>query len=369
MLRRIERTVWPLAILVWLYLGLHAAHRVGEDFPAIYRGAYDLIHRLAPYPTTSSFNAWTASTGQPFFVHPPSSPIVLSPLGVLSEKHAGAVFLLVSVAVFFAGLFLLARRTPFPALIMLGAGLALPVREAIGLGNADLLSAGLFALAIATFGTRRAVCTCLALAVKPTAWALVIVLGVPGLIGLGGAIVLNAVGLLVVKDSGRFFHDVIPYLAHGQVAIKSVRTSLPDAASSLGLPHSDTSVLTGLLLIAVLGWLVWKRSAIGDMTRCAPLVVLVVLLLSAYSYPQYAVYLIAVLPLLEPSDRDLPLLGVALYLLCVQDVWSSSGFPHRLNTLLLYKVLLGLLLLLPIAARPVIKVIRGEVPMRASATA
>ncbi len=83
MVRRIERVAWPAAALTWLFLTLHSGHALGIDFPAIYRGPYDLIHRLSPYPTTSNIDAWGASTHEPFYVHTPSAIDRFSPLGVL----------------------------------------------------------------------------------------------------------------------------------------------------------------------------------------------------------------------------------------------------------------------------------------------
>ncbi|HEY2327043.1 MAG TPA: glycosyltransferase family 87 protein [Gaiellaceae bacterium] len=349
-----ERTVWPIAALAWLYLAAHSAHRLGIDVRAVYRGPYDLLHGLAPYPSTASFSAWKAATHQPFYVHPPAAPIVLSPFGLLREKVAGALFVVISASVFAVGLYLLARRTPFPALIMLGAALSLPVTTEIALGNADLLCAGFVALAFATTGRSRALFTCLGLAIKPTVWAVVVLLGVPGLVGFGAAVGLNLIGLAVIHDSGRFFHDVIPYIAHGQIGIPGVsRTSLADLASSVGIPHSDASIVTGIALLAALGWIVLRGARVGgDSARFAPLVVVLVLTLSTYSYTPYAVYLVALLPLLRPRHRDLPLLGVALYFICAPDIWSSNGFPHALNVALDYKGLAGLLLLIPVAARP-----------------
>jgi hypothetical protein len=256
---------------------------------------------------------------------------------------------------------MLARRTPFPALIVLGAGISLPVMSELALGDADLLAAGLIAIALATSGGKRAGCTFLALAVKPTAWYVFVVLGIPGLIGIGGAVMLNLLGFAVIKAPERFFNDVLPFLAKGQQKIPGLRASLPDAASSAGLPHSYVSAITAVLLIAALAWIVLKRHAIGDLTRCAPLVILLGLTLSSYCFVPYCVYLIAVLPLLEPRGRDLPLLGVSLYLICSHDVWSSSGLPHALDVALNYKVLAGLLLMIPIAARPVLD-LRTRVP-------
>jgi hypothetical protein len=355
-LARIERVVWPIAALVWIYEALHDANHLGLNVRAVYQGPHDLLHDIAIYPTTSNFGAWHAANHLAFYVFPPASAIILSPFGLLDEKSAGAFFILLSVGVFMAGLYSLAKRTPFPALIMLGAGLSLPVTGTLRVGDADLLAAGLIALAIAANGPGRAGYTFLAMAVKPTAWYVFVVLGVPGLIGLSAAIGLNVLGLALIRDSGRFFHNVVPFLANGQQHISALRASLPDAGSSLGLPHSYVSSVTGLALILALAWIVLKRSAIGNLERCAPLVVILGLTLSSYCFVQYVVYLIVVLPLLEPRERDLPLLGIALYLICAPDVWSSSGLPHALNVALNYKVLLGLLLLLPVAARPVLDV-------------
>ncbi|MGO8904812.1 MAG: glycosyltransferase 87 family protein [Solirubrobacteraceae bacterium] len=369
MLARINKTVWPIAGLVWIYETLHEAHKIGTTWPALYRGPYDLLHGLAPYPTTANSVAWYAATNHaPFYVFTPSSALILTPFGLLGEIFAGELFMLLSGAVFAAGLYLLARRTPIAALIMLGAGLSLPLTSEFNISDADLLAAGLIALALATGGGRRAAFMCLAMAVKPTAWYVVAVLGVPGLIGLSAAVGLNLIGLAVVRDSGRFFENVIPFLAHGQQHVDTLRVSLPDAASSLGLPHSDVSVVTGLALILALAWILFKRREIGNLERCAPLVVLLGLTLSSYCFVQYVVYLIVVLPLLEPRESDLPLLGIALYLICAPDVWSSSSFPNALNVALSYKVLAGLLLLIPVAARPVLDLGLGKVRTLAEST-
>jgi Glycosyltransferase family 87 len=348
-----------MAVLVWLYRALHFAHQLGGDFAAVYRGPYDLWKGESPYPTTSSWSSWTVATHQPFYVHTPSAPIVLAPLGLASERTAGAIFIVLSVAVFTRGLWELARPTGFPALILLGAGLSLPVAAQLGLGQADLLPAGLLALAVSRYRYQRATLVCLALAVKPTLWPIVIVLGVWALAGLAGAVLVNVAGIFLVRDSDRFFRYVVPYLSKGQKGVPDVRTSLPDAAASAGIAHPAASIICTVLLLSALCWI----AVYGRSIWAAPLIAILVIVLSPYSYVYYCVYLIAFLPLLRPRDSQLVLLGVSLYLICVPDVWSSNGLPSVLNTMLDYKVLLGLILLTPIAALPLVEQRRRPTPV------
>jgi glycosyl transferase family 87 len=317
------------------------------DFTAVYSGPHDLLRGGAFYPTTDDPRGYFAR-GEPYYVHPPSAPVALAPLGVLPEHVAGVLFIVVSAAVFLAGLYRLAAHTPFPGLILLGAGLALPVRAELGLGNADLLCAGLISLAITIRARHRAIPLALAIAIKPTAWPVLALFGLDALIALAGAASLFAVGLVAIVDVNRFFHNVIPYLANGQRNVGTVRTSLTDAAVAAGTPRAPIAAACLVVLIGAIGYLL-MRDRHGDLLRHAPLVVALTLLLSSYSYVPYAVYLIAVMPLLRPRESQLWLLGGALYLIGVNDVWSSDGLPDWLNTLLNFKVLGGLLLLLPIA--------------------
>jgi hypothetical protein len=162
------------------------------------------------------------------------------------------------------------------------------------------------------------------------------------------------IGFAIIPGSSRFVHHVLPYLAHGQKTIDTIRTSLPDAAASAGLSHSAVSSLTALVLLGALALIIVRRGL--GCTECAPLVVVLVVILSAYSFPAYCVYLLPLLPLLRVADRHLTPFGVALYLICAPDAWLSYGLPHWSNVVLGYKVLAGLLLLLPIVAAPLRRV-------------
>jgi len=346
-LERLERGAWPLAALVWLYLTLHYAHVLGVDFGAIYRGPHGLLHNQAFYPTGQHY---TTEAGA-YYVDPPSSPVVLAPLGILSKSAAGALFIVVSVTAFVIGLYRLASRTPIPALIMLGAGLSLPVRSELSLGNADLLCAGLVGLALTVRHRRRAVPLGLAIAIKPTVWPILVLFGVDALIAIALAAALVVVGLATIVDVGRFFRNVIPYLAHGQQAIATVRTSLTDAAVAAGLPRGPISAICLVALVAALAYILYRARG-TDKAAWAPLVLVLALLLSTYSYVPYVVYVVLALPLLRPRDGQFWLVGLALYLVGSSDVWNTNSFPHQLNTLLGFQVLVGLLLLVPIAANP-----------------
>ncbi len=202
-LERVERVALPAAILVWLYLMLNTAHDPGGDFATIYNGPHNLLRGLPFYPTTDHAEIY-AARGEGFYAHPPSSPVALAPIGLLPLRAAGAIFILGSVVAFTAGLYRLARQTPFPALILLGAGLALPVRDILYLGNVDLLCAGLIALAITTRPRFRAIPLGFALAIKPTMWPVVVLFGLDGVVGVGIAAIFALVGVLTIQELGRF---------------------------------------------------------------------------------------------------------------------------------------------------------------------
>lgn len=344
---RLERVAWPLAALVWLFLVVHFAERIGPDFSAIYGGPYALLRGIVFYPT--SVDPFTDHGSAWFYLHPPSAPVALAPLGLLSEATAGSILVVGSVATFVTGLFRVARTTPFPALILLGAGLSLPAREVIGLGNVDLLCAGLIALAVTIRSRYRALPLGLALAIKPIMWPLLVLFGLDALIAVGVVGGFGLVGLLTIKEVDRFFDNVIPFLASGQETVKAVRASLPDAAVAAGLPRSPIAIICSLVLLALLAYTVVRVPADRKL-ELAPLIVIAALLLSGYTFVPYVVYLIAVLPLLRPRGNHLVLLGVALYLIGSPDVWSSDRLPTELNTLLSFKVMVGMLLLIPIAA-------------------
>ena len=285
------------------------------------------------------------------YVDPPSSPVALAPFGVLPESVAGAVFVVSSVIAFVVGLYRLAVRTPIPALILLGAGLSLPVRTELSLGNDDLLCAGLIGIALSTRSRWRAVPLGLAMAIKPTMWPIVVLFGVDAVIAIALAAVLAVIGLATIVDVGRFFHHVIPYLAHGQQGIETLRTSLTDAAVAAGLTRGPVSLICLAVLVVALAYILFRAKG-TNIAALAPLVVLLGLLLSTYSYIPYAVYLVVVLPLLRPRDKEFWLLGVALYLIGSSDVWTTHSLPHQLNTVFEFQVLAGLLLLVPIAVAP-----------------
>jgi hypothetical protein len=350
--QRLERVAWPAAVLTWAYLIFHAAHELGQDFSSIYSGPHGMIHGAAIYPTTDDPASYFAHS-VPYYVHPPGAPVALSWLAPFPESAAGAIFIVVSAAVFLVGLYRLARQTPVPALIVLAAGLSLPVRDEIGLGNADLLCAGLIALSITTALRYRAIPLGLAIAIKPTVWPVLALFGMDALLALGLAAALTAIGLVAIHDVGRFFHNVIPYLAHGQVAVDTVRTSLTDLGVAAGLPRTALTVPCAIALVALALFVLW-RTPPAKRLALAPLLVLASLLLSSYSYVPYVVYLIAVLPLLRPADTQLWLLGIGLYLIGASDVWATDALPHQLNTLLNFRVFFGMALLIPIAARPLL---------------
>ncbi len=338
---RLERVAWPMAALAWLYLIFHAAHRVGFDFSDVYLGPHNLLHGLAFYPPTKHATA--------DYLFPPSSPVLLAPLGVLSRSLAGPIFVVVSAGAFTYGLYRLASRTAIPALIVLGAGVSYPVRSEIALGNADLLCAGLIAISLSMRGRARALPLGLALAIKPTVWPILAVFGLDALVAAGLAMACVLIGLMTIVDVGRFFSNVIPYLSSGEPGTTSIRTSLPDAAVAVGLPHGPISALCLIALLVALAFIVYRGRG-RDITAHAPLVIILALLLSSYSFALYIVYFIAVLPLLRPKASQLALLGVALYLIGSTDIWSSSALSHMLNTLLNFKELAGLAILVPIAA-------------------
>lgn len=173
MLARIDRAVWPIAGLVWLYEALHDADHLGINSRAVWQGPHDLLHGIALYPDTSNFGAFHAALHQAFYVFPPASAIILAPFRVVGRTSAGALFVLLSAFVFAGGLYMLAPRTPFPALI---------------------------------------------------------VLGVPGLIGIGAAVLLNLAGFALIRAPGRFFHDVVPFLAKGQQHIAGCARRCPTSA-------------------------------------------------------------------------------------------------------------------------------------------
>jgi hypothetical protein len=252
------------------------------------------------------------------------------------------------------GIYRLARRTNYPGLIMLAAGLSLPVTSELSAGDADLIVAGLIALALDSKGRTRALYAFLAFGIKPTAWYVFVALGWPGLIGGVAAVLLNVVGFAIIRDPGRFFHHVIPWLTHGQQGVDAIRASIPDIATAYGASHAPVADVTQALLVISLGLIALRLRGHPQRERAAPLLIVLGLMLSSYCFVQYLVYLVAVLPLLRPRRQDLVLLGLSLYLIGVRQVWSSSGLPHDINVLADYKVLLGLLLLVPVAARPLL---------------
>ena len=83
-----------------------------EDFPDIYLGPHNLLRGLAFYPPSQHAGG--------AYLDPPSAPVVLAALGLMSRSHAGAIFVLVSVGAFIAGLYRLASRTTIPGLTFLG---------------------------------------------------------------------------------------------------------------------------------------------------------------------------------------------------------------------------------------------------------
>ncbi len=123
---------------------------------------------------------------------------------------------------------------------------------------------------------------------------------------------------------------------------------ISDAAVAAGLPRAPVALICLAGLVALLAYITLRVPA-RERLRLAPLVVIAALLLSTYAFWIYVVYAIAVMPLLRPRDAQLPLLGVALYLIGSSDYWHSDSLPDTVNTISSFKTLFGLLLLLPIA--------------------
>ncbi len=388
-----QLTYWvllPLAILSFSLTFLRAyratLERPGDLFPVWMAVRAFLHHQPSYLSPDEAFRIY-----HQVFLYPPSSLILLAPLGLVDFPTAKLPFLLLATAAILVGgwlclrLFGLHWASPAGVLLLLGLSLWIAVRQTLWLENFDgFILAGEAGALLAATRQRWLLAGCLlglTYAIKPGVlpllltplvyrrWAsAALAVAVPG--------VLSAVAFLLSVDAIGFFTGSVPFLLQGQASTADVQiynVALQGAVANLGLPALLGVVLRVLVLAgtAALVWLRWKVG--GDeplrLTELTALIILATLLTFSYSFERYALWLLPLLvSVAHPAAAMRSWIAwLGVYGMGSPDgnlVWSHLGLGDRWQV----RVTGGLLLILVVLAISIVRKSR-RVPEAEPATA
>lgn len=301
---------------------------VFDDLQPVWTGVRSFLHHQPVYGLHADLQN---------YLYPPSSLLLLLPLGAVDLHLLKVVFLFVEAAAMYLAAAVSLRIVRFPwsarnlGLVLLGLTIFEPARALFDIQNLDALAVLGEALALLAMSRGRwlvgGALLALTFSIKPVVLPLLLIpllLRRWGAVGVAVAIAatLNAVGLLLSADAPSFLSTTVPHLVEGNGPfLRSWNTSLLGAANLLGLPQ----VVAGVLRLAVLGVvaiLVWRRlRQEGDealkIVQLSGFLMLATVLCFSFSFEHYLIYLLPFLVSLMRPDRGLNR-GVALAgVLCI----------------------------------------------------
>jgi len=367
---RIAYMVWPLAILSFGYHLVQASgsqNGVGQGYDTKWdwRAAHAFLHGGTIYN----------SVGIVHYVHPPSTLVLLAPLGLVDFGPARAmIFVAQTAGIVISALLMLKLfdrdwRGSAGAFLVLGISLAEPFLYALNAGNVNgIVLLGETAMLLAAARSKwvlAGIAFGLSLAVKPVIAPVIIVFALyrkwrAGAVALAIPLVLSGIALLSSPQTHAFFHTALPQLLKGQTDYaQSFSVSLSSGAARLGLPHV-AGVAIRLISLAVVAALVWRRwkiptDRVRKLVELVGILVLGTLLTAPLTLTYYGVYL---LPLALwatglASRVNLCIAWTGIYCVAASDVWQSSRLPAFANKLASLRPTLGYLLLLAVLWRAV----------------
>ncbi len=341
---------------VLLYYVLHPD---GYDLKVIVAG----LQRFLDHEPVYRADGWGR------YLYPPSSLVLLAPLGMLGFAKTHVVYMLLEAASILAAVALSLRlfrvdfRSPLAGAAFAAAALSAPVIDELRWTNVDGVVLGVFTGSLVAMSRRRwllaGVLLGLAIAIKPTVGLIVLLpllwrqwrsaafaVIVPG--------VLLVVGVVLSRGDGlHFLTVVLPILAGGLGHdLAGGNVALVAVLDSFGVSRlvSDVVRLAGLVLVVATMWRVFRsdRSETERLTTLVALILLGTYLLSSYSFLRYVMYLIPALVMIALYRSPRPLLLGLLGLACLTLPYSR-GLDQRyllVGLFDLYRSSIGLVLLL-----------------------
>jgi hypothetical protein len=383
-IRKLPQGSWAVvaAVVIWAHFVIKCVGDPGLDWPALHYGFSALVDGRSPYFTTSSLSDAQAAHS-PFFVYPPSSVVLMTPIGALPSHLAWVIYVLVSTALLPIAAGVLAKRLSgrldvagVTAVVVLSDKL---FRLSTSGGNIDALLAGVILtgfLLVDPFKKGRiqprpvlaGLLLGAAVAIKPTAVLLILLVlvvdrGFRALVAAGvTAAALTGLGFLVVIDSDGFFRSALPWLKAGQPTVLVQRIGIGDALRSIDTPSwflnpsvIGLQTLLLLVLILVLGpWGQRRNHTVGREVQhswfwlAVGLGTCVCVIVTPYAFEVYAVYTcIAVAVLLGRWFRlsELSRLVLVLAILAGHSPVSWRSGSHAVDTFGRFGVVVSVLLL------------------------
>lgn len=336
------RDSWWLTVGIWVVAVASMAFRiyrdatrppVFDDFYPVWLGEHNFLRGLPVYDLHANLQN---------YLYPPSSLLLLSPVGLVDYGHLRTAILLpealamcvaAALALRIVGVRWTARNL---GLVVLGITIFEPARALLDVKNIDsVVVLGEVAAVLAMSRNRwhlGAVLLAIAIAIKPATFPLLLL---PLLFrqwtagGLAAAVIggLNVGGLMLVADGGQFLTSTVPHLVAGNGAfLHSWNISLVGAFSVLGWPTAFAGGLR-LIVLAASALIIWRTLGLREarqleVAEAAGVIVIATILTFAFSFEHYLIYLLPFLPVLlvRPWGFDRGIAWAALALIAVPDV-------------------------------------------------
>jgi arabinofuranan 3-O-arabinosyltransferase len=360
--------LWPVAVLHYAYEILQASGERSIDLFSIWTSARAFLEHKAPY---------YALPGPPL-PYPPSSLIVLAPLGAMPFTGAKiAMAFLSGAAAALAGALLLEMfgvrwRSVAGAVMLLGITLFGPMLSTFLTGNVNALILAGEAAFLFTAARGRwmlaAVILGVSFALKPVLLPLIVIPLLwkrfrEAILALAIPAVLTAIAYAAGERIDLFFTKVLPFLARGEGELKGgleqFNMSLVHAGNAFGVPDAVT-LLARIAVVVVAAVLIrarWKERLDGDddalrMAEISALLLLPAFLSFSSSLSVYAIYL---LPLFASVVHPQSVMRnaaawVGVYCVGTFHKWNTDRLPGDARTFASLLPTWGYLILLGVIA-------------------
>jgi len=324
----LSAVLWPVAIASYLHTVSVALPVVdGGDFQIIYGGARDFLQGRPVYDDVAYL----------FF---PGGLLLSSPMAVGGPEPSHTVFVLLGalcapVAAAFA-LRMMGRswRSPLGAGVLFGLAISESVMITLVLGNVNTWLALLQVLALLLLVQRRDLAAGLmlglAVTLKPVVAPLLLVPLLArrwgtAVVAVAIAVVVNAVGFLLVAERGQFLSVTVPTL----ISIRDgANSSIAAAALFLDAPPGVALLARVLVVVLVAAVLVWSRAIPDEPVRYATqagALLLGTFLAASLSEMYWSVLLLPlILTVCRPASpmHTWPA-WLAVYLFATLDIWAA----------------------------------------------
>lgn len=333
--RVLSAVLWPLAVLTYLHtVSVALANSRGIDFRIIYGGASDFLQGRPVYD-------------DPEYLFFPGGLLLSSPMGVAPPELSHLIYVLLAAACAPVAaavlLHLMGRswRSPLGAGVLLGLAVSEAVTVTLVLGNVNTWLAVLQALFLLLLVRRRhaaaGLMLGLAIALKPVVGPLLLIPLLARRWGTAAvatavAVMLNAVGFLLVAERGQFLSITVGEL----VSVRNdANSSIAAAVAFLELPPAVSLVARAAAAVLVVLALLWSRRVADEPMRLAAQVGALMLgtfLVASLSEMYWSVLLLPlVLSVCRPSS---PMHGwpawVGVYLFATLDIWAAPQWSPEL---------------------------------------